>query len=148
MSGGKMSVENWMQCTNAVINAQLDIFGNVNITDVLDIQNGSVYVDESGTLQYGSCTAPEKIVRGEGGLYGDVNGDGVVDMADLAALTRHVARIELLTDLSRADINGDGRISAADVTALARMLTGTGDTEPEPGTVYQVQEDTGVRKVS
>ena len=148
MSGGKMSVENWMQCTNAVINAQLDIFGNVNITDVLDIQNGSVYVDESGTLQYGSCTAPEKIVRGEGGLYGDVNGDGVVDMADLAALTRHVARIELLTDLSRADINGDGRISAADVTALARMLTGTGDTEPEPGTDYQVQEDTGVRKVS
>ena len=148
MSGGKMSVENWMQCTNAVINAQLDIFGNVNITDVLDIQNGSVYVDESGTLQYGSCTAPEKIVRGEGGLYGDVNGDGVVDMADLAALTRHVARIELLTDLSRADINGDGRISAADVTALARMLTGTGDTEPEPGTAYQVQEDTGVRKVS
>ena len=92
-------------------------------------------------LRYGSCTAPEKITR-EAGLYGDVNGDGVVDMADLAALARHVARIELLADLSRADINNDGRISAADVTMLAQILTDAG------GTVYQIQDDVSVRSVS
>ena len=71
-----------------------------------------------------------------------MNGDGVVDMADLAALARHVARIELLADLSRADINNDGRISAADVTMLAQILTDAG------GTVYQIQDDVSVRSVS
>lgn len=141
MSGGKMSVEGYMECTNAVINAQLDIFSTVEVSDVLDIQSGSVYVGGGGMLRYGSCTAPEKITR-EAGLYGDVNGDGVVDMADLAALARHVARIELLADLSRADINNDGRISAADVTMLAQILTDAG------GTVYQIQDDVSVRSVS
>ena len=141
MSGGKMSVEGYMECTNAVINAQLDIFSTVEVSDVLDIQSGSVYVGGGGMLRYGSCTAPEKITR-EAGLYGDVNGDGVVDMADLAALARHVARIELLADLSRVDINNDGRISAADVTMLAQILTDAG------GTVYQIQDDVSVRSVS
>ena len=141
MSGGKMSVEGYMECTNAVINAQLDIFSTVEVSDVLDIQSGGVYVGGGGMLRYGSCTAPEKITR-EAGLYGDVNGDGVVDMADLAALARHVARIEFLIDTWRADINNDGRISAADVTMLAQILADAG------GTVYQVQDDVSVRCVS
>lgn len=55
-------------------------------------------------------------------IPGDVNGDGVVDQADLVALARFVAGIDNLADTDRADINGDGISSAADLTALARML--------------------------
>ena len=53
---------------------------------------------------------------------GDVNGDGAVNDLDLTELLRHVAKIELLEDDSRADVNGDIVINAADVAALAKML--------------------------
>ena len=59
---------------------------------------------------------------GETSITGDVNGDGVVDQADLVALARFMAGIDDLEDTTRADINGDGILSAADLTALARML--------------------------
>ena len=59
---------------------------------------------------------------GETSTIGDVNGDGVVDQADLVALARFMAGIDDLEDTTRADINGDGILSAADLTALARML--------------------------
>lgn len=59
---------------------------------------------------------------GETSTIGDVNGDGVVDQADLVALARFMAGIDDLEDTTRADINGDGIYSAADLTALARML--------------------------
>ena len=59
---------------------------------------------------------------GETSTVGDVNGDGVVDQADLVALARFMAGIDDLEDTTRADINGDGIYSAADLTALARML--------------------------
>ena len=55
---------------------------------------------------------------------GDVTGDRKVDSADLTALLRHVAKIQLLGNTSNADVNNDGNIDAADVTMLARKLAG------------------------
>lgn len=66
---------------------------------------------------------------GETSTIGDVNGDGVVDQADLVALARFMAGIDDLEDTARADINGDGIYSAADLTALARMLEAQQDTQ-------------------
>ena len=66
---------------------------------------------------------------GETSVTGDVNGDGVVDQADLVALARFMAGIDDLEDTARADINGDGIYSAADLTALARMLEAQQDTQ-------------------
>ena len=66
---------------------------------------------------------------GETSTIGDVNGDGVVDQADLVALARFMAGIDDLEDTTRADINGDGIYSAADLTALARMLEAQQDTQ-------------------
>lgn len=54
-------------------------------------------------------------------LVGDVNGDGLVNIADVTSL------IDLLLANSewsaKADVNGDGNISIADVTTLIDMLT-------------------------
>ena len=58
-------------------------------------------------------------------MKGDVNGDGEVGAADLTALARHVARIELITDvtlLQNADVTGEGGVTAADLTKLARYV--------------------------
>lgn len=80
---------------------------------------------------------------GETSITGDVNGDGVVDQADLVALARFMAGIDDLEDISRADINGDGIYSAADLTALARMLEAQQDTQMADADENGAPVDTG-----
>ena|GEM_PF-6755046 len=58
-------------------------------------------------------------------LYGNINGDGYVDMGDLVALARHIADIDVINApalLEAADVTGDGRVNIADLIRLARYL--------------------------
>ena len=80
---------------------------------------------------------------GETSTIGDVNGDGVVDQADLTALARFMAGIDDLEDTTRADINGDGIYSAADLTALARMLEAQQGTQTADADENGAPVDTG-----
>lgn len=80
---------------------------------------------------------------GETSITGDVNGDGVVDQADLVALARFMAGIDDLKDTTRADINGDGILSAADLTALARMLEAQQGTQTADADENGAPVDTG-----
>lgn len=80
---------------------------------------------------------------GETSTIGDVNGDGVVDQADLVALARFMAGIDDLEDTTRADINGDGIYSAADLTALARMLEAQQGTQMADADENGAPVDTG-----
>lgn len=57
-------------------------------------------------------------------LKGDVNGDGVVNAADLTALARIVGKMDTADDAvkQRADVAQDGVINSADLTKLARYI--------------------------
>ena len=61
-------------------------------------------------------------------LYGDVDGNGKVNINDATAIQRHLAEQEDFilkegTDAFKAaDVNGDGRISVEDVTLIQRYL--------------------------
>lgn len=60
-------------------------------------------------------------------LYGDINGDGAVDVKDRIALTRHLARwtgyAEAdLANFRAADVNTDGVVDVKDRIALTRYL--------------------------
>lgn len=80
---------------------------------------------------------------GETSITGDVNGDGVVDQADLVALARFMAGIDDLEDTTRADINGDGIYSAVDLTALVRMLEAQQGTQMDDADENGAPVDTG-----
>ena len=80
---------------------------------------------------------------GETSTIGDVNGNGVVDQADLVALARFMAGIDDLEETARADINGDGIYSAADLTALARMLEAQQGTQTADADENGAPVDTG-----
>lgn len=60
--------------------------------------------------------------------YGDVNGDGSVDLLDAAMLERHLAswtRYDFLNmDLGAADMNDDGYVTNEDLLILIKMLAG------------------------
>ena len=51
---------------------------------------------------------------------GDINGDGKVNITDVALINAHVKKTKLLTgdELARADINGDGKVNITDVALV------------------------------
>ena len=59
-------------------------------------------------------------------LYGDVNADGIVDIADTVLLARYIAQdpaVKLTKQgLQNADCDPDGNIDSSDLTAIARYL--------------------------
>lgn len=57
-------------------------------------------------------------------LLGDVNGDGVLSVADATLIQKHSASIIDFTDeqLANADMNGDGVVNVSDATAIQREL--------------------------
>ncbi|MCL2152610.1 MAG: dockerin type I domain-containing protein [Oscillospiraceae bacterium] len=58
-------------------------------------------------------------------IYGDVNGDGVVDAFDALYLARHLAQwLGYETISLTADVNSDGVVDAFDALYLARYLAG------------------------
>lgn len=55
-------------------------------------------------------------------LRGDINGDGLVNTADISYLERIIVGLEPSTP--KADLNGDGKINTADITELERIIAG------------------------
>ena len=57
-------------------------------------------------------------------LIGDVNGDGVISIADATDLQKYLANIVNFDDeqLAAADADGDGGVSIADATQIQKYL--------------------------
>jgi hypothetical protein len=62
--------------------------------------------------------------RPVGSLIGDVNGDGVVDVADVSAVITIMAGDEIASDAERADVNGDGTVDVADISSIITIMAG------------------------
>ena len=56
-----------------------------------------------------------------GGLVGDVNGDGKVNVSDVSALINMIMGLTAM-DQSAADVNGDGKVNVSDVSALINII--------------------------
>jgi len=57
-------------------------------------------------------------------IFGDVNGDGVVDMVDVFLLRQYLASYPVSICYYAADVNGDGVINLIDVFLLRQYLAG------------------------
>ena len=59
-------------------------------------------------------------------IYGDINGDGQIGIADFAKLRQELLRGDLITGIYQyaADINYDGQIGIADFAKLRQYLLG------------------------
>ena len=55
------------------------------------------------------------------GLTGDVNGDGRINVSDVAALINMILGLETMNQ-SSADVNGDGKVNVSDVSALINII--------------------------
>ena len=57
-------------------------------------------------------------------IPGDVNGDGAVDVADIAEIIDVMAKG---TNDAKADVNGDGAVDVADISAIISIMAGETD---------------------
>ena len=55
-----------------------------------------------------------------GGLKGDVNGDGEVNIADINAIIDAILNDVMIED--RYDVNGDGELNIADINAIIDII--------------------------
>lgn len=98
-----------------------DFTGTAQVTpEVRYIRNNtavfSVFEEITATVESGT------VGEGNDVLLGDVNGDGKINVADIAITSMHVKNKFTLSQaqLKAADVNGDGKVNVADV-ALIRM---------------------------
>ncbi len=54
-------------------------------------------------------------------ITGDVNGDGRINVSDVAALINMILGLETMNQ-SSADVNGDGKVNVSDVSALINII--------------------------
>ena len=57
---------------------------------------------------------------------GDINGDDVINVADISKVAAYIKGLRTLTEEQRtsADVNGDGKINVADITRIAAHIKG------------------------
>lgn len=65
-------------------------------------------------------------VKDDGVIYGDVNGDGVINVTDAIIVLRHVVGLQSIPpeQLPAADVNDDGDINVVDAISILRYIVG------------------------
>lgn len=53
---------------------------------------------------------------------GDINGDGVVNAADIVCIVNIIKQGATEADISIADLNGDGLVNKDDVEVIAKII--------------------------
>ena len=78
-----------------------------------------------------------RMKRAAGGVLGDVDGNGQVDMADALFVVMYSLDSSIVLpnngDISRGDVNGDGLVDVADAVLLLRYLSNPSDPALPPG---------------
>ncbi|MBR5030790.1 MAG: N-acetylmuramoyl-L-alanine amidase [Muribaculaceae bacterium] len=71
-----------------------------------------------------TTVAPKsQYLKGAAGVYGDVNGDGVVSSVDVTAIYNYLLNGDT-TFLSTSDVDGDGVVTSVDITIIYNILLG------------------------
>ena len=55
-------------------------------------------------------------------MYGDVNGDGIVNLLDLMAMRKYLAKWSVSVDTEATDCNADGNINLLDLMLMRKYL--------------------------
>ena len=79
------------------------------------------YTKDSSVNPEGDYFAIDNVRLGSAVKRGDINGDGIVNVADVTDLIRIVLS-STPVDLSIADLNGDSMVNVADVTTLIQLV--------------------------
>ena len=100
-----------------------------NISDLLPVYNARVFTaidtetkpdDQTTSDDQTSSDENEKL------MLGDVNGDGEINVTDIAMIAAHIKGIKALDEngIKAADANGDGDVNVTDIAMIAAHIKG------------------------
>lgn len=107
---------------------------NLSVADVRDVLRHSSYKDSyvhaSDSEIWGSgkldAKAGMRYVLHIEDMYGDVNGDGEVNISDVDVVVSIILGRDVAEDvLSRADVNGDGEVNISDIDRIIGIILGS-----------------------
>ena len=99
----------------------------------------------SGHIQLSKVTV-KKVIYTPELLVGDVNGDGSIDVADIAAVISVMAGA-IVPDASPSgnpDVNGDGTVDVADISTIISIMAGNGQSSMVNGQSSMVNGQTSM----
>ena len=101
-----------------------DAFAFVAATDGLSVGEHRLCVRAKSLDGLWTLVSSSVFTVNEGGLKGDVNGDGTVDVADIAAIISVMAGDVGADSVSarNADVNGDGTVDVADIASVISIM--------------------------
>jgi alpha-amylase len=106
-------------CVGYFSGSSLKYTDAVNKSSLVDLSNVSGYTSSS-------LSGKTTVVVDKTGIFGDVNGDGIIDIQDVTEIQKYLANLTTLSSsqLANADIDGDGEISIKDATEIQKYLAG------------------------
>ena len=102
----------------AAENIPADSVAMVKIYDGIDHGFCTVLTDMAGNVEQKAMTREATLNLGT--AQGDVNGDGTVNVADIAVVVNVMTGT---TSNSHADVNGDGTVNVADIAVIVNIMT-------------------------
>ena len=102
-------------------NGDSDIYGyDLNFDDEMEYLTDwfTRRMDYLDTVRFDIASLPEESVKG------DVNGDGVVDVADISSIITFMADGGNDEAKTAADVNGDGTVDVADISNVISIMAG------------------------
>ena len=107
--------------TAAVTNSHDMFYGCTRLVGGQGTTYNANYIDKTYAHIDGGPSNPGYFTDKNAIQRGDINGDGVINVADVTALIQIVLNSSPV-DLSIADLSGDGQVNVADVTALIQLV--------------------------
>lgn len=107
------------------------ITGNQEVTDtVYNLDTNTVDMDVKGDVDITVIAVPRS--TGEVRLYGDINGDGQINVTDATAVQKASARLVQLDEVQSkvADVDGNGKVNIQDATAIQKRAVKSISTFP------------------
>lgn len=118
-------IKNWAGLTmsKATIQANVQPLGNATLTYAAStLDNGLWGTGAKVRVWANGALLSDYFIM----IYGDVNGDGAIDVTDLSAVARHVGLTTVLSeDIAKdaADIDRSGDTEVSDLSALSRQVS-------------------------
>ena len=89
---------------------------------------------ETAVLKYYDA-ARSRILTFDGSITGDTNGDGKVDVADIATVISVMATTPAASAAGNADVNGDGTVDVADIATIISIMAAQPSQPSRPLTI-------------
>ena len=96
---------------------------NAQGVDITNLSNTLIGTGATAEIMVNSVTVSYMVV-----IYGDINGDGLISVSDLAAVKSHILKRIALTGAKKTagDLSEKGTISISDLLAIKKAILGLG----------------------